>query len=97
MTNTTNDTLDCHGVPYPGYVNLPELRSRWDCCKRLAEVIAIGSGATRGSGDYSTFIWYSTRSFFDSNLPTGDVSEVDDPQALAVLEGQLSVEEYLAI
>jgi hypothetical protein len=96
MSSYPNDAFDIHGVPYPGFVLSAESRSRWNVCKRLVEVQAIAGGATRGSGEYNSYVWFATRSVYDSDIPTGDKSEVDGQEALAMLEGRLTAEEFLA-
>jgi hypothetical protein len=56
----------------------------------------VVGGATRGSGEFNTYVWFVTRSIYHSAIPTGTKDEVDDEDARRVLDGSLSIEIFLS-
>ena len=59
------------------------------------EAIALGAGAVRGGHDYGVFVFYTTRTLYGSEIPTGTAAELDD-EARALLEGRIDLADFRA-
>lgn len=65
-------------APYPGYVQTPEQRRRWDMCAHMVtELAAYYEG---GRAD-ARFVWVGTRALYNSDIP----SEQRTPESDAAL------------
>jgi hypothetical protein len=63
------EPTDAAGTPYPPYVRTSEERRRWDICLRTATAM---SELCEPSGvANSQYVWFMTRSFYKSGIPTG--------------------------
>ena len=69
----TVEPVDPAGTPYPPYVRTAEDRDRWDICLKTARAM---SELCEPSGVADTqYVWFMTRSFYKSDIPTGDPSD----------------------
>lgn len=72
-------------APYPGHIQTPEQRERWDVC---AGIVSTMSSCFEPSGRPDPrFVWVGTRSLYKSDTPTG-VATPETTAALAVLRKQ---------
>lgn len=63
------ETVDWGDSKYPPYVRSSEERERWDVCEEIAKGTSRLHEAS-GKSD-PTFVWYTTRSLYCSEIPTG--------------------------
>ena len=66
----TVEPVDPAGTPYPPYVRTLEDRARWDICLKTATAMSELCEPS-GAAD-SQYVWFTTRSFYKSDIPTGD-------------------------
>ena len=69
----TVEPVDPAGTPYPPYVRTAEDRARWDICLKTATAMSELCEPS-GVAD-SQYVWFTTRSFYKSDIPTGDPSD----------------------
>jgi hypothetical protein len=61
-------------APYPGYIQTPDQRERWDVC---AEVVSTASSWFEPSGrPDSRFVWVGTRALYSSDTPNSALAEL---------------------
>ena len=58
-------------APFPGWVQTPEQRRRWELCAEGATVLSRLHEPT-GRPD-SRFVWVTTRALYNSDIPTGEL------------------------
>jgi hypothetical protein len=57
-------------APFPGYVQTPEQRHRWEVCARASTLLSALHEPS-GRPD-SGFVWVTTRALYYSDIPTGE-------------------------
>jgi hypothetical protein len=58
-------------APFPGYVQTPEQRRRWEVCADAAATLSALHEPSGGPD--SRFVWVTTRALYNSDIPTGEL------------------------
>jgi hypothetical protein len=61
-------------APYPGYIQTPEQRERWDVCAGIVSTLSSRFEPT-GRPD-PRFVWLATRSLYSSDMPPSELNEL---------------------
>jgi hypothetical protein len=72
-------------APYPGYIQTPEQRERWDICAAIMSTMSSQHEPT-GRPD-PRFVWVGTRALYNTDAPMGEATP-ETTTALAELRKQ---------